>query len=295
MRVQLRDCNPPRNGNWRYNGRGRGRFPHSHYGSQRRYPEASDQPHERPTSDLPDDESRITDDVVGEMGSLSLGDDKSVGDSVSGPEPPADFAVTSFVEEEHHKPTPQIRDDQTQSCPASRRPTPGPASVIEAPPQPQYREWYDEPTSATMTPPLPSPNSATVAPNAPFPMPNGGFYPPPWAQPYPQPYGMPYYPGFPGYPVQGPQPPSQAYSSPGGSDASGPASGPLQRPWPMYGVSLSLFRVFVIEFERSSGLYILPVSAPPERRSVESSWPSASPAHWVHSKRAGYSRSALSA
>ncbi|KAJ6575338.1 hypothetical protein B0H19DRAFT_1254903 [Mycena capillaripes] len=232
MRVQLRDCNPPRSGNWRYNGRGRGRFPHPHYGPERRYPEVSNQAHERPTSDLPDNESGVTEDVVGEMGSLSLGDDKSVRDPVSAPEPPADFAVTSFVNEEHHKPTHQLREDQTQSCPASRRSSPEPMSAIEVPPQPQYREWYDEPASATMTPPLPSPNSAAVVPNAPYPMPNGGFYPPPWAQPYPQPYGVPYYPGFPGYPIQGPQPPSQPYSSPGGSDASGPASGP-QRPWPM--------------------------------------------------------------
>jgi hypothetical protein len=229
MRVQLRDCNPPRSGNWRYSGRGRGRFPH--YPSQRRYPETSDQPHEPPPSGSHDEESGVTD-VVREIASLSIGDEKSVADPISGPEPPADFAVTSYAEEEQPQAAPQLREDQTQSCPASRRASPGPTHAPEAPPQPQYREWYDEPTSATMTPPLPS----AAVPSTPYPIPNG-YYPPPWAQPYPQPYGMSYYPGFPGYPTQGPQPPSQPYSSPGGSDASGPASGPAQRPWPMYGVS----------------------------------------------------------
>ncbi|KAJ7109996.1 hypothetical protein C8R44DRAFT_884008 [Mycena epipterygia] len=242
MRVQLRDCNPPRGGGtWRYGGRARGRFPHSHYGSQRRHPEESDQPHERPTSDFGQDDSGAADEV-GEMASLSLGDEKSVKDPVRGVEP-ADFAVTCV--EADLLVMPQPHEDQTQSCPAtSRRSSPRPASVPEAPPQPEYREWYDEPASATMTPPLPSLNSSAAVPGAPYPMANGGYYPPPWAQSYAQqiPYGMPYYPGFPGYPMQGAQPPpSQPYSSPGGSDASGPASGP-QRPWPsmgMYGAYIS--------------------------------------------------------
>ncbi|KAJ7492410.1 hypothetical protein FB451DRAFT_531569 [Mycena latifolia] len=240
MRVQLRDCNPPRSGNWRYAGRGRGRFP-QHYGPQRRYPEDSDQPHERPTSDFHPDDSGAPDEVC-EMSNLSLGDDKSVKDVVC-PAEPADFAVTAFMEEEHLTAAPQPREDQTQSCPASRRSSPAPVSVPEAPPQPEYREWYDEPASATMTPPPPSVNSSAAVPGAPYHVPSGGYYPPAWAQPYPpqMPYGMPYYHGFPGYPVHGPQPPSQPYSSPGGSDASGPASGP-QRPWPsmgMYGAYVS--------------------------------------------------------
>ncbi|KAJ7675396.1 hypothetical protein B0H17DRAFT_135636 [Mycena rosella] len=242
MRVQLRDCNPPRSSNWRYAGRPRGRFSHSHYGSQRRYPEDSEQAHEPPTSEFHPDDSGPTDEV-GEMVSLSLDDDKSVQDPVCAPAP-ADFAVTSFTEEEPLRAPPQPREDHTQSCPASRRPSPEPASVPEAPPQPEYREWYDEPASATMTPPLPSLNSSAAVPGAPYSTPGGGYYPPTWTQSYhPQqmPYGVPYYPGFPGYPVHGPQPPSQPYSSPGGSDASGPASVP-PRPWPsmgMYGAYVS--------------------------------------------------------
>ncbi|KAF7347648.1 RNA binding protein [Mycena venus] len=249
IRVQLRDCNPPRGGNWRYNnGPRRGRFPHSHYAMQRRYPEATpSQSQERLPSDCHDeqeDQSRVTDEVISEMGSFSLADGKSVTDSVSGPEPPADFAVPACAEEEHHQQAAsQPRDDQTQSCPASRRPTPKPALAPEALPQPQYREWYDPPVSATMTPPLPSPSSSAAVAGAPYPIPNGGYFPPPWAQPYPQPYGQPYgMPYYPGFPMQGPHPPSQPYSSPAGSEVSEPAPAPPQRPWPpmgMYGGYIS--------------------------------------------------------
>ncbi|KAJ7040393.1 hypothetical protein C8F04DRAFT_255421 [Mycena alexandri] len=233
MRVQLRDCNPPRGGgNWRYSGRARGRFPHSHYGSQRRYPEAPNQS----TPDFQENNSGVTDEVVA-MKSLSLADETAGAEPVGSVVEPDDFAVTCYaVEEEPPKVAPpHLRGDQTQSCPASRRQSPEPSTAPEVPPQPEYREWYDEPASATMTPPPPSLNSSAAAPSAPYPMPNGGYYPPPWAQPYQQmPYGVPYYPGFAGYPMQGPQP-SQPYSSPGGSDASGPASVP-QRPWPSMGM-----------------------------------------------------------
>ncbi|KAJ7225256.1 hypothetical protein GGX14DRAFT_637859 [Mycena pura] len=229
MRVQLRDCNPPRSGNWRFNGRARGRFPYPHYGSQRRYPENAEQSHERTTSDFHHDEYGATD----EMSRLSLADDNG-GEERGNSAEPADFAGISGTED-HQRAT---HGNQTQSCPVSRRASPEPTSAPEAPPQPEYREWYDEPASATMTPPLPALNAAATVPGAPYPMPNGGYYPPPWAQPYPQqmPYGVPYYTGYPGYPMQGPPPPpSQPYSSPGGSDASGPASGP-PRPWPAMGM-----------------------------------------------------------
>ncbi|KAF8215991.1 hypothetical protein K438DRAFT_1954676 [Mycena galopus ATCC 62051] len=242
IRVQLRDCNPPRSGNWRYNGPRRGRFSHSNYPSQRRYPEAQaplNQPEEQPASDCHDDHdnhSRVADEMVGGMDGLSLVDDGTVSDHVGVPEPPADFGVTC-VEEEYHVAMPQPREDQTQSCPTSRRTTPKLWSAQEAPPQPQYREWYDLPEPATMTPPLPCPNSSAAGgPGAPYPVPNGAYFPRPWAQPYPQPYGMPYYPGFPGYPMQGPHPHAQSYSSPVGSDASEPGLVPPQRPWPSMGM-----------------------------------------------------------
>ncbi|KAJ6621088.1 hypothetical protein B0H10DRAFT_2215358 [Mycena sp. CBHHK59/15] len=236
MRVQLRDCNPPRSGSWRYGARSRGRFPHPHYGSQRRYPEASEQSRERASADFHQEVS----DAAGEAGH-PLGHGKGVNDM--GLIEPADFAATG-AEDDHRKTVgPQVREDQTQSCPASRRSSPQPsAAPSEAPPQqPEYREWYDEPASATMTPPPPSLNSSTAVPNVPYPIANGGYFPPPWAHSYPQqiPYGMPYYPGYPGYPVPGQQP----YSSPGGSDASGPVSGAAPpRPWPsmgMYGAYIS--------------------------------------------------------
>ncbi|KAJ7293117.1 hypothetical protein C8J57DRAFT_16551 [Mycena rebaudengoi] len=244
MRVQLRDCNPPRNGNWRYPGRGRGRFQLSHYGSQRRYPDhdASEQSQERASVDFHQDDSGSTD-AIDALVIHSHPDDHnlSVKDVVLDLEQVV-LSDPSYLDDDHRKAAPQIREDQTQSCPASRRTSPEPSSVPnEAPPQPEYREWYDEPASATMTPPPPLNSSAIPA--VAYPHPAGGYYPPPWAQQFPQqvPYGMPYYPGYPGYPIPGQQPPSQPYSSPGGSDASGPTSGP-SRPWPsmgMYGAYVS--------------------------------------------------------
>ncbi|KAF7339286.1 RNA binding protein [Mycena sanguinolenta] len=238
IRVQLRDCNPPRSGNWRYNGPRRGRFPHSHYSSQRRYPEtAQNPPEERLASNCNDDSdghSRVTDEIVDDMRDLSVVDHKNDSAHVGGLESPAEVEVACA--EEYHQAMPQLREDQTQSCPTSRRATPKLSSVSEAPLQPQYREWYDPPP-VTMTPPLPSPNSTAAAPGAPpYPIPNGGYYPPSWTQPFPQPYGMPYYPGFPGYPMQGPHPQAQAYPSPVGSDAGEPGMGPPQRPWPPVGM-----------------------------------------------------------
>ncbi|KAJ7246307.1 hypothetical protein B0H12DRAFT_1235586 [Mycena haematopus] len=234
IRVQLRDCNPPRSGNWRFNGPRRGRFPHSLYSAQRRYPETvQNHLEERSTSGYHDDHDDRTGTTVDEI--RDAVDDKNDPDHVSGPEPLAGFGAA--CEGEYHQAIPQ---DQTQSCPTSRRATPKLSSAPEAPLQPQYREWYDPPTSVAMTPPLPSPNSLAAAPGAPYPIPNGGYYPPAWPQMYPQPYGAPYYPGFPGYPMQGPHPHPQAYPSPMGSDAGEPGLGP--RPWPpvgMYGGYIS--------------------------------------------------------
>ncbi|KAJ6520039.1 hypothetical protein C8R45DRAFT_45361 [Mycena sanguinolenta] len=239
IRVQLRDCNPPRSGNWRYNGPRRGRFPHSHYSSQRRYPEiVQNSPGERPASNYHDDSdshSCVTDEIVDEMGDLSVVDHKNDPDHASCPEPPAEVEVACA--EEYHQAMPQPREVQTQSCPTSRRATPKLTSAPEAPLQSQYREWYDPPAPVTMTSPLPSPSSIAATPGAPpNPVLNGGYYPPSWAQAFPQPYGMPYYPGFPGYPMQGPHPPAQAYPSPVGSEVGEPGMGPPQRPWPPVGM-----------------------------------------------------------
>ncbi|KAJ7070828.1 hypothetical protein C8F01DRAFT_1107992 [Mycena amicta] len=193
IRVQLRDCNPPR-GNWRFNGhRGRGRFPH--YGQRRENPQ-------RPEAQQ---------DNSGDVGDEMAGNDASV-------EEPATEAVATDPKPVYAS-VGKFLEVQSRSAPVSRQTTPEPDPAPDSAPS-EYREWYDEPASATMTPPL-----NAVVPDAPY----GGYYPAPWPH---HPYGMPYYPG---YPIQGPHPHPQSMPSPGGSDASGPTSVPPPRPWPMYG------------------------------------------------------------
>ncbi|KAJ7631151.1 hypothetical protein FB45DRAFT_917647 [Roridomyces roridus] len=217
MRVQLRDCNPPRGGNWRYGGRGRGRFPHS---QQRRFPAQFDHSHERPH---PEHSAPPTDEIViSEMAGLSVAEDESVKEpSIPAPAEPVELAVQQPVEQVSLPAVVREDQPQSQSCPVSRRSSPALTCSGEVPLQPAYREWYDHPMSDAVTPP---PTHGAH----PYPAP---YYPPQWAQPYPQqmPYGVPYYPGYPGYPMPGVQPPVQPYS-PGGSDASGP---------PMYGAYMS--------------------------------------------------------
>ncbi|CAK5280300.1 unnamed protein product [Mycena citricolor] len=203
MRVQLRDCNPPRAVGWKYNpsnrGRGGNRFGSQNHHVHRRFQDRPEQAHEL---DLCKDMSRMS--VQEHQGSM---------------EP--DFADENV--------------DQTQSCPVSRQVSPAPAAET-----PEYREWYDTPASATLTPPPSTAPSSTSAPSsiAGYPMPPAGFYPPPWVHSFPpqMPYGAPYYPGFSPYMVPA-HAHGTAYTSPGGSDASGPASISPQ-PWPamnMYG------------------------------------------------------------
>ncbi|KAF7307104.1 RNA binding protein [Mycena indigotica] len=187
IRVQLRDCNPPR-GSFRFHGRGtaRGRHPHMNYG-QRRF-------QENPEGDI--------------MASNQVGHRQST----------AEFEQSKF-------------EAQSRSAPVSRHTSPEPEIKLEQ----ATGEWYDQPTSATMTPP---PHAGIpLGSGSPYPMPGGGYYQAPWPHAFPQqvPY-VSYYPGYPaGYPMpthQGHH--SQQFASPVGSDASGPASA-APRPWPMYG------------------------------------------------------------
>ncbi|KAK7064043.1 RNA binding protein [Favolaschia claudopus] len=239
IRVQLRDCNPPRGGNWRYNGVRRGRFPPPHY-PQRRYPEPPPNRYDEQLAPDGHDNDHIehhpyvTEDALNKIGGLSLADGNTVEASVL--KPMNEIGTTAYTGDQETQPIHQIREDQTQSCPTSRRSTPKIAPE-------QYREWYDPPASTGMTPPImPSPTSSAAVPGAPYAHANGGFFPPPWTQPFPQPYGVPYYPGFVPYPVQGTHPPSQPFSSPPASETGEQASGASLRPWPpmgMYGGYIS--------------------------------------------------------
>jgi hypothetical protein len=234
MRVQLREFNPPR-GPWRHN-RGRGRF-QPHFNSHRRFPDHSD--------GKPQTERQISQEghdhgaAVGSFPSVVPPGSSDNGDG-SGSEQPA------HVDRNSPKPEEEIRNDchgRNQST-DSRHSTPEPsAAPLKALSQSEsYREWYDEPLSAALTPPPSSFSSSTSAtfppPALSYPISSGYYAPPPWLHPFAQqmPYPMPYFP-FPGYPMAS-QPVPHVFTSLPGTDTNGSA-GAVQNPWPpagMYGV-----------------------------------------------------------
>jgi hypothetical protein len=228
MRVQLRECNPPR-GQWRHN-RGRGRLHHLHQNSHRRFLDHSDnKPNEGPTSH--EDRDQATAAVFSGSSDNGDGVERPAYEGKNSPQP--EEATNDNVH--GHK---RFTD--------SRLPTPEHSVPEEQSQSESYQEWYDEPLSAALTAPPSSFSSSTSAtipppPALSYPISNGYFVPPPWMHPYAQqmPYPVPYFP-FPGYPMAG-QPVPQIFPSLSGTDASGSGGG-AQNPWPptgMYGVRTS--------------------------------------------------------
>lgn len=229
MRVQLRDCNPPRN-SWK-TGRGRGRLHQNNFASQRRL-------HYKPfdirgqTSSYRFQNGSFnpglterTDNSEIQLASLaaelpSIGKTHSSGNSGMASAAACNLSATSIPAVEHNSPPPE-----------------------------KYREWYDEPESITHTPEPSSLGSSVSTAGIQFPgttyaypLPQGPFLPPqPWIQhympqaPY-QPQQVPYYPGYPMYPtapIQTTQVPGVA--SPPSSDV-GASTMSVQAPWPHVGV-----------------------------------------------------------
>lgn len=262
MRVQLRDCNPPHRGNWKF-GRGRGRF--NQPALPRRY------------GGPDDDETDAVDRQRQETDPQDRFEDAPSPNRTDVPPVPVfpllscEKKPTSESGHRHPKstskrvegiPTGEVRarDGSTEeSCSPSRKSSPGgsPTTGEESSQFETYREWYDEPVSAAATgPPSSFGSSASATPPTAvtYPMPNGGYYPPnPWMQPFPQqmPYTMPYFPGYPGAAIPSQQG-AQPFVSPVGSDASGPAVG-TQNAWPQMGGSMFSVRIitgfscFVVE------------------------------------------------
>lgn len=220
MRVQLRDCNPPRSP-WKHM-RGRGRSQQTHIGIQQRLNyklphDGQDQNiHRDSTASFKGPETNDSDEI--QLSSLVLPQTQKHSN--------VDIALPSGT------------------VPAS---PPDLASNPSTTPQTEnYREWYDELESPTHTPAPSSLGSSISTTGAsfstspyPYPLPNRQFYPTPWMHPFMQqpPYHVPYYGSYPIYP-SAPQNPTQSLASPPGSDANGPAMVPH---WPhpgMYGVSL---------------------------------------------------------
>ena len=219
MRVQLRDCNPPRSP-WKYM-RGRGRPQQSHVGIQRRL-----------NYKLPYDgqDQNIHRDRTASFKSPETNDNDEVQLSSSLPR------TQKYCNMETALPS--------ASVPASSPDLASNANI--SPPTENYREWYDELESPTHTP-APSSLGSSISTTGtsfsaspyPYPLPNRQFYPTPWMHPFIQqpPYHMPYYGSYPMYPGAA-QNPTQSLTSPPSSETSGPAIVPH---WPhlsMYGVSL---------------------------------------------------------
>ncbi|PBL00508.1 hypothetical protein ARMGADRAFT_382575 [Armillaria gallica] len=226
MRVQLRDCNPPRS-SWKY-GRGRGRFPHHNIMPHRYYGETNEMHHHR-------EHSRRTDMVAhGETSGMPTVDTDA----------PPPFDVGTHLDDTTSKRNSEVPSNtETVSTSAHDQEAAKILGTTEAPPPTEnYREWYDalepSPTETsspvTLNPTVPFPGAGGAGVQ--FPMPAGTYYPPPpWVQPYtPQmQYPVPYFAGpaiQAGYAV--PQPSAPGYSSATGSDANGPVSAP-QNLWAM--------------------------------------------------------------
>jgi hypothetical protein len=230
MRVQLRECNPPR-GPWRHI-RGRGRLHHLHLSSHRRFLDHSDdKANERSTSH----EGHDHDAAPVSPASSDNGD---------GLERPAHEGKNSPQPEEEINDNVHGHNRFTDS----RLPSPEHSVPEEQSHSESYREWYDEPLSAALTAPPSSFSSSTSAtvppPTLSYPITSGYYAPPPWMHPYAQqmPYPVPYFP-FPGYPMAS-QPVPQIFPTLPGTDASG-SGGAAQNPWSptgIYGVRTSFYR-----------------------------------------------------
>ena len=226
MRVQLRDCNPPRSP-WKHM-RGRGRPHQTHIGIQRKN-----------SYKLPYDGQ---DQNTCHDGTASFkGPGTNDGDEIQ---------LSSLV-----LPRTQKHSNVDMSLPSGTitASSPNLASIASTTPQTEnYREWYDELESPAHTPTPSSLGSSISTSGAsfsaspyPYPLPNRQFYPMPWMHPFMQQpsYHMPYYGNYPIYPgaIQNP---TQSLTSVPGSDTSGPAMVPH---WPhpgMYGVSLQVQPVY---------------------------------------------------
>ncbi|KAG6877870.1 hypothetical protein C0993_002871 [Termitomyces sp. T159_Od127] len=228
MRVQLRDCNPPR-GSWRHN-RGRG-YVQQKLGPHRRAPE--DQADRTSSQD-----SRLHDGQ--NQAPQSSQEDKTVAETeFSETEPPVytEIAASKVSGE-------ATEGDEVAAVPSSEATTSSsngsmPFTTISTQPSENYREWYDEPLSTTPSlststnPPVSMPTST---PGMPYPVPGTYFTPTPWIQPYGQPmqFHMPYV-GFPGYsfPNQSQMPPQ--FQRPPGSDGNAASVPGTWSPMGMYG------------------------------------------------------------
>ncbi|TFK30867.1 hypothetical protein FA15DRAFT_35998 [Coprinopsis marcescibilis] len=194
LRVQLRDCNPPRNP-WK-NGRGRGRFPTNHSFSHRG--------HHFPTKFVPRSNCLPKESAAGSEALSNRNEAEHPGTATSlegSPSPYVSEASPTSDDRTLHDATPSpslaASDDGAFKGSASSRSDAQDHSE-------KYREWYDDLEPTTNHTWLPSSASMNTIPPPGYPCvyPNGPFYTTPttWVptQVYQAPYPMPYYPVCPG-------------------------------------------------------------------------------------------------
>jgi hypothetical protein len=222
MRVQLRDCNPPHRGAWRY-GRVRGRYLHQHFGTQRRYPDPT---RKSPEGGFAENDQHQESSIVHQYDNPTSGHDDTYvpsfvtlnnsGNRDVTPEANLPGRLESAPREHvgqdeafvHHE---SLQPGNTTSRQSSPQLSTAPHEAFSQ--SESYREWYDEPTTVALTPPPSSFGSSAsvttsgLAPATSYPISTAGYYPSPWMQPYPQqmPYPIPYFGGYPGYPMPGQQ------------------------------------------------------------------------------------------
>ncbi|CAA7265950.1 unnamed protein product [Cyclocybe aegerita] len=224
MRVQLRDCNPPKN-IWKY-GRPRGKFHQNHHGPQRRF-------NFRPPYDGQE---------KGLFRQPATGGNTMMANSNDGSDIHLSSLASALPSYEGSERNESPRGSETvithsSTSDATKNPSNDPDAE-------QYREWYDEPVSPVQTPAPFSLGSSVSAAGVQLPaqtypyLPGPYFPPPPWMHPYMHqaPYQVPCYTGYPVYPpsVASPQHIAQP-SSPPSPDTGGPAT-VAPHVWPAMGM-----------------------------------------------------------
>ncbi|KAG6832548.1 hypothetical protein H0H92_000177 [Tricholoma furcatifolium] len=233
MRVQLRECNPPR-GAWRNNrGRGPSHFQPQRFGPLRRFQDDQDKISES-TNSRSRKESQGQEQVAKATGETAIALTEP-----SETEPPLYTETANVLPKASEESTAENND---ATAVASNE---GHASSANAPftsltvqTTESYREWYDEPVSATPPQSASFSSSTSVPPSTPalpYPAPGGYYAPTSWV-PYGQPVPFPVpYVGFPGYALPGQPPMPAQFQRPPGSEGNVPASPGLWTPIGMYG------------------------------------------------------------
>lgn len=242
MRVQLRDCNPPR-GNWKTN-RGRGRYQHpGGYPGRHYYDRPSSRSREREAME-PETQPTIRVEVAEESAHKEV---KASCSELSLPTCISELALSEASQIDEPQTLPEVTVELGRPS-SERGPSPGRNSAAsftsqEVPDTEHYQEWYE-----IAPPEIPVSDPSALYPPSNTAIPYGGYYPAPWVPSYAQqmPFPMPYYGVYPPY-----VPPTQGTGT--SETGQNPSVPPMWSPMGMYGVSLLLsISLFIYLFRHTS-------------------------------------------